>query len=754
MIENILPREKLIGFARQQALDTFRKTIREKDLEEAQSDGWKIRRKNKQSISVVKPKKKWENFDSRVWTILYRMGFTHMSGKGGAQLVISPSDPKGPKTQIDVVAIDEEVALCVECKSFETPKKDPKFPERLAKHVATRKAFANAVDALLPIERKRHIATIMFTFDIILTENDFKRAEEANAVLFDAHDLDYFEALVKHLGPAARYQFLAEVFRGRPIAGLEIRVPCVRTKMGGFTCYTFSIKPEYLLKVAYIAHRAKGKAIDVDAYQRMISKNRLKKICEYIDSDGIFPTNIVINVEQEKYIRFDRGKQEGDQSGALFGWLTLSPSYGAAWIIDGQHRLFAYSGHSRSETSHLSVLAFEGLPSSKQAQLFVDINSEQRAVKRSLLVELDATLKWDAEEEEKRIDAVISKTGLALDEDLDSPLRSRILLSDVKRTDTRCVSLTSLASALDKPGFYIIKKHKGITEYGPLWRANSSDCLRRTIRILKGWLSPIAERAQEWWSLGAAEGGGLAMNNGVTVCLNVLRSIFEHLGGSFNLLTKSDEDVVELINPYATALGNYFARMPSEERSQFRQLQGVDGQTTGTRQCQEELQKEFPKYEPPGLKEWIERRKANYNEQARKIIEEIEKTLQDIILEVLKEEYDVEPEQWWFEGVPKAVRKKVDERINESNGKLGTREQNFDLIHYRDIIKENWGLFGEIFGYGNGNKEKRTQWIAEVVNMRNTVMHPSRLEFLSLDKLTQLQRYKQWLDQQLSQRSC
>jgi Holliday junction resolvase len=208
MIENILPREKLIGFARQQALDTFRKTIREKDLEEAQSDGWKIRRKNKQSISVVKPKKKWENFDSRVWTILYRMGFTHMSGKGGAQLVISPSDPKGPKTQIDVVAIDEEVALCVECKSFETPKKDPKFPERLAKHVATRKAFANAVDALLPIERKRHIATIMFTFDIILTENDLKRAEEANAVLFDAHDLDYFEALVKHLGPAARYQFL------------------------------------------------------------------------------------------------------------------------------------------------------------------------------------------------------------------------------------------------------------------------------------------------------------------------------------------------------------------------------------------------------------------------------------------------------------------------------------------------------------------------------------------------------------------
>src|SRR4029079_12857526 len=106
--------------------------------------------------------------------------------------------------------------------------------------------------------------------------------------------------------------FLAEVFRGRQISGLELRVPALRSRIGGLTWYTFAIRPDYLLKISYVAHRAKGKAIDLDAYQRMISKSRLKKIAEYISAEGVFPTNIVINVEKERSLLFERGKNEGD----------------------------------------------------------------------------------------------------------------------------------------------------------------------------------------------------------------------------------------------------------------------------------------------------------------------------------------------------------------------------------------------------------------------------------------------------------
>ena len=141
--------------------------------------------------------------------------------------------------------------------------------------------------------------------------------------------------------------------------------------------------PEYLLKIAYVSHRSKGRGSDVSTYQRMIQKSRLQKIRKYIDEKGIFPTNIVINFDKKP--NFDRGEQETEQESGLMGWLDIRSAYKSAWIIDGQHRLFAYSGHPMAAKARLSVMAFEGLPASIQAKLFIDINAEQKSVKQSLL---------------------------------------------------------------------------------------------------------------------------------------------------------------------------------------------------------------------------------------------------------------------------------------------------------------------------------------------------------------------------------
>src|SRR5439155_7364800 len=254
----------------------------------------------------------------------------------------------------------------IECKSFESARKDSSFEEKLGKLELKRKPFTLATSEHFPTTSKRQIGLALFTSNILLTDSDRKRAEEQEITLFDDQDLQYYEKLVGHLGFASRYQFLAHLFPMKRISGLEIKVPALRTKVGRSTCYTFSIQPEYLLKIAFVSHRAKGKPSDVDAYQRMISKSRLKKIRDYISRDGVFPTNIVLNIEKSKYVRFDQGRQEGDREGAKFGWLTLTPAYRSAWVIDGQHRLYAYSGHPRAAKSYLSVLAFESLEADKQ----------------------------------------------------------------------------------------------------------------------------------------------------------------------------------------------------------------------------------------------------------------------------------------------------------------------------------------------------------------------------------------------------
>src|SRR5258708_36175192 len=97
--------------------------------------------------------------------------------------------------------------------------------------------------------------------------------------------------------------------------------------MAGGTAYTFSVSPEYLLKIAFVSHRAKGKASDIDAYQRLLKKGRLRSIRQYITDGGIFPTNIVINIAEHRWLTFDRGKQECEGKSSLFGVLYFQPAY-------------------------------------------------------------------------------------------------------------------------------------------------------------------------------------------------------------------------------------------------------------------------------------------------------------------------------------------------------------------------------------------------------------------------------------------
>jgi DNA sulfur modification protein DndB len=752
MIENLLPRDELIGFARQQAKRAITKPIHGADLEEMQKAGWQVKKHlKKKRVLVFRDKPRPALLEGRVWTLLYQMGFDILSGKGGAKLVHAGDKPDGPENQLDCVAVDNEVALAVECRTAQESQKDSDFQGRLAKFSTLRKTFSDDVRKQFESDNKRQIGMLMFVWDLLHSETDHDRAEDQNVVVFNEKQLTYFEDLVKHLGIAARYQFLADVFPGKPIPGLEIKVPALQTKIGNFTAYTFSIQPEYLLKIAFISHKARGEGVDATAYQRMIKKPRLKKIAKYISSeDAYFPTNVVLNIEKSKYVRFDLGKQEGSPQGAKVGWLYLSPAYKSAWVIDGQHRLFAYAGHKRAATSRLHVLAFDGLPSSIQMKLFVDINHEQKSVKRNLLDDLWAELHWDASDDEKRMRAVASKAIKVLNEKEESQLYQRILLSDEKSSDSKCITLSSLVTALDM-SFFIVHLKKNVTEHGPLWAGDNDSTMKRTMTVVGGWLDCVAKNALDWWNLGAGQGGGLATNNGVTVCINVLKSVLEYLEKKgYKLVKLSDHEVSELLASFGTDLGKYLSAMSADERAYFRSLQGGAGQSKGTKIFQEGLHNQHADFLPTGLLEFMESKKNNNNVEGREITTRIEHALQDRVLSVLKAQFIANSKAWWFDGVPLNVRTKVRNKMEESGAKAGSEEQNFDIVHYREIIKENWLMFQDVFGYETGSKDKQTSWINEVNSMRNIVNHPSRREHLTNTQLNSLRNYDAWLKQQLA----
>ncbi len=748
MLNNMECRDNLRGLARIKGRDYDIKTVNPLLLDEAIGEGWSVVRKNNCSVRVRRAKALGLEFEDRVWSLLYRMGFNNLSGGGGARLTLNAKDPNSPVTLIDVAAIDDEVGVAIECKSAQSLTKRPQFQEELGKHALARQQFARSVSHQYPSSFKRQVAMAMFTRNIALSENDRKRALEAQVVLFNNEDLSYYEELISHLGPAAKFQFLADLLPGKHVPGLQLRVPAIKTKMGPFNCYSFSVSPEYLLKIAYVSHRSKGKASDVNTYQRMIRKSRLKAIGEYINQDGIFPTNIVISLDQKP--RFDRGVQEGDSDAGVFGWLDLRPAYKTAWIIDGQHRLFAYSGHARASNAKLSVLAFEGLPPSKQAQLFIDINAEQKSVKQSLLQELYAELHWNAGDPAARVRAVIAKVIQGVNADPSSPLHGRILATDQRRDDLRCISMTALFRALDSPDLFVSPTARpGVMAYGPLWAGDSNEAMRdRSISVLRNWFEVVREGAPDWWSIGAGEGGGLSMNDSVVACINVLRSVFQHIETNGERLVElDDDDLSERVRQYAEVLGSYLGSLSEEERKYFREWRGIQGQTTRTRLCQQAIHQRIPDFKPPGLQDYMDTAKAQTNIKAKLIVDRIEAALQKVVVQELKGEFGLDETQWWIQGVPRNVRLKVMERHEDDDGARGGREHYFDLINYRSIATSNWNLLGPIVGRGSAtmSKDKRTSWIVELNDIRKVVSHSSAGRAVSIEQLAQLEEYESWL---------
>jgi len=748
LIRDLFPREDLAGLARKRRRSNQFKTVKPEDVANYEQKGWAISKKNKKSIRMSRPKPKAIYIEDRVWSLLYRMGFSHLSGEQGAFLSVKAGNEKGPENQIDVVAVDDDVSIAIECKSAANPKRSSTLQAEIEHLSSARVRFFRAVERTLPTESKRMGTQAMFLWDVLPQQRDLETAKNCSVMLFDIDDIEYYEKLTEHLGPAAKYIFLSEIMAGRKIRGLEISVPALQAKMGKLLYYTFAISPEYLLKIASVAHRAGGHRVEVGAYQRMLEKKRLKSIAQYISKLGFFPTNIVINIDGKKSLQFDTKEHVGGDEGAKYGTLHIRPAYGCAWIIDGQHRLYAYSGHDRASSSYLNVIAFAGLSVNKQAELFIDINNEQKSVKRSLLQELFAVLKWGDINEVEQVRAIISRAIVGLDKDPESPLFQRILFTGQKKTGMRCITVNSVYTALNKAQMYIVQQ--GV-EYGPLWTADREKTVERTVRILVSWLGAIASSIPAWWELGASEGGGIAMSDGVAMCIALLRSVFQHLESQGLRLTRlSVEELIAEITPFAQDVGRFLGNFNAKQQRDFRDgLRGNQGQTSRRRECEQYLQSKFPDFDPPGLSEYLELRRAQTNTRAFELISRIERQLKEIIITSLKVEFR-SGDAWWYEGVPQEVRTKASARLEQDKGK-GEREDHVDLLDYRIIIRAHWSVFRPILEYGGNGKEKGTSWIAKVNEIRKIVMHPSKNLPVSWEQLEELAEYSEMLDRHSTQ---
>ena len=702
---------------------TFELAKKKAELEE--KDGWSILRLYKKSIRMKKEKPFDEKLEDKIWSILTRMGFDELSKDRQFKINVGKSIPD---RQIDVFAKDEEAALFIECTACEERKRKS-LASLIEKIVSIRKKVFDNAKNHYGQSSKLQMKWGIATRNIEWHEVDEKKCEEENIFILKDSNIKYYDKLANHLKEAAKYQLLAHIFRNEKIKGLSLVVPATRGKEGKAIFYNFLLRPYDLLKIAYISHKKGDDIDDFDTYQRMLAPTRLKKIGKFIDDGGQFPTNIVVNIKPKRSLVFEKMKDIGTSA---YGQLYLPSQYASAWIIDGQHRLYGYSYSKRSmkkssDTTLFPVLAYVNLPSEKEAEMFISINCEQVKVSRNLLNEIYSGLKWDSDDFKDRIDGLCSRITMNLNSLSSSPIHERVIVTNTKKTNHRCLTINSFVDGLKENRFFGEENKDGVTP-GHLTASYSPDLkitLNKAILTTEYYINLFKSKLNNHWMLGDAPGGFLCTNNGIRALLRVLKEIFNHVeyekGEKLHKLKA--EDLFRDIEKYTSPLLKYFKELSAEEFTYYRNRTALKGVNQNTIRMLSKIHQEYKEFHPKKLEKYLEKIDEEGTHEAKIKVDEISRRMYEFVLGKLIEKYD---DNWWYGGIPNNVRERCALDYEKGKGKK-EKEQYLKILDYQAIASKEWILFQEYFTISKkGNKEKKLKWLVKLNDIRNITHHAEK----------------------------
>ena len=676
---------------------------------------------------MKKTKTHFDAFEDRVWALFAKMRFSYMNQDSQFQLEYK----QGLRKKIDVFAADQESIAIVECKSSEKRRRSS-YQKDINELISMKDGLRRSAQELF--KGKPKVAFIFATNNSVLSDSDRKRLREDSIFHFTEADIEYFEQLTDHLGPAAKYQLCGKLFSGQKIPSLKNKVPAIKGKVSsGHTFYSFSIEPELLLQVGYVLHRTETNAAASQAYQRLLKRKRVDDIARYIDEGGYFPNSVIVDIrtKREKDLKFDKASSIEHDSATSLGVLHLPQVYRSVFIIDGQHRLYGYSKTKSTSHHTIPVVAFHNLPEEEQAQIFVDINHKQESVPANLLRSLMADFHWKSEDAGMALGALKTRLLNEMNADDNSPFYKRVIMAQEPRTDTRCLTLETLLKwgLSSKLGFFGKVKGKTLVKHGYLTDVDYDATLEKSLSFFNSCFSYVEGRLPDQWEAGSGLGGFISMNIGVSAIMRTLDQVLDHLV-RFKKLAPEEMNGEELANqviPYLDPVVDFVKNLDSEGLKKLRSLFGSGATEKVLMEFLYAIHQEYDDFNPEGLANWIRDRTGEYTQAAWDLGHNlIEPMIHEFITARLTKEYG--EKSWWSEGVPKEIQKGCsDARID-----TGTVEPDWNFlntIHYERILLKNWQLLGMYFtlpGQENIKREKRLSWLSRLNSIRQKYSHPQR----------------------------
>lgn len=714
--------------------------------------GWEIARKYKNHVRFRRERKNPfdEEFENQVWLLFNKLGFSYMNK--GRFFKLSYSDKGENLTQqIDVFAADEESIIIIECKSSKTLDRKTSFKTDIEAIGGKRGGLIAAAKKLFPL-KKLKVKFVFATKNYALSKQDKDRMADFGIVHFDEDSIKYYEELLNHLGVAARYQLLGNLFEGQKIPEIHSIVPAIEGEMGSHKYYSFSIEPEKLLKMGFVLHHDNAYKDEMPAYQRIIKKNRLKAVQEFVDNGGFFPNSIIISINTKSKLQFDKSSLQDEQSISKIGLLHLPQEYKSIYIIDGQHRLYGYSNSKWQNKNTIPVVAFVNLEKEEQIQLFMDINENQKAVPKNLRTTLEADLLWNSEDYNERRKAISSRIAQRLGENKDSSLYKRIITGENTATPFCCVTLDIITKSLKISEFYNKYKKQDVLEDGIIDKGSNDSTYNLLYDYICSSFNYLSDSIEELWKLDTSDDNCIICNTFIYGFIRIFADILKYLKDK-NLINPKTEDIDNIIDackPYIDVVAYAVQEMPSSDKIAFRKQYGRVGDKRFWMTLRQKIHDVEPQFNPEGLEEFWRDNSMKYNEEAFKIIRDIELYLKAIIIEKLQAKYG---NSWFRQGCPKSVydaaqKLAADKNYEKEDGMPDDLPQDqLHLIDYRDIALygSNWSvLFEKILSDPSvkGDKKKKTEWMQKLNTIRNQNFHTYSV---TEEEITAIKTIKKWL---------
>ena len=161
---------------------------------------------------------------------------------------------------------------------------------------------------------------------------------------------------------------------------------CLKTDFSGISVYTFPMKVKDVVLISYVAVR--GVDTEEGAVQRVLNNRRVGEIRNFILSGNSFFNTFILNWTEKSLLpEYSNGNIS----------IPISPA--AAQMIDGQHRLAGLSSAMETDPDIgdkyilVSLCIYLGTP--EAAAIFLNINSKQTPVPRSLIYDLFGEVESD-----------------------------------------------------------------------------------------------------------------------------------------------------------------------------------------------------------------------------------------------------------------------------------------------------------------------------------------------------------------------